>query len=149
MKMPRPIISQQMYNILIRQLEIEYFKLTAKHPIHTTIYNPLAGGLLSGAPGKRFEDNTLYQRRYLSDAMRRATDALAAVSSSAGMSLVELAYRFVLRPGVDSILVGPGSLAHLEDAISAHEKGPLDESMRAKCDEISRALAGTDATYAR
>ena len=35
--MPRPVVSQQMYNLLIRQLDIEYFKFTARHPIHTTI----------------------------------------------------------------------------------------------------------------
>src|SRR5262249_40608474 len=46
--MPRPVIAQQMYNVFIRQLDIEYFPFTRQYPIHTTVYNPLAGGLLSG-----------------------------------------------------------------------------------------------------
>ncbi|HEX7663061.1 MAG TPA: aldo/keto reductase, partial [Polyangiaceae bacterium] len=46
-KQDRPVASQQMYNLLIRQLDIEYFKFTKKHSIHTTTYNALAGGLLA------------------------------------------------------------------------------------------------------
>lgn len=147
--MPRPIASQQMYNALVRQLEIEYFKFTKKHPIHTTVYNPLAGGLLSGSAGKRFENNALYQRRYLTPAMQHAVDALQPIAKDAGMTLVTLAYRWLVdRPGVDSILVGPASLAHLDDAIAACSSS-LQADVRAKVDGVYRELAGTDATYAR
>jgi aryl-alcohol dehydrogenase-like predicted oxidoreductase len=154
--MPRPAIAQQMYNVLIRQLEIEYFKFTARHPIHTTVYNPLAGGLLSGkhrrgAPtaGSRFDDNALYQRRYWSEPFFRATDELLGVAEGAGMSLVDLAYAWLARrPGVDSILVGPATVAHLDAAIEARER-VLDEGTLAAVDRAYRELAGTDATYAR
>ncbi len=147
--MPRPAVSQQMYNTLIRQLDIEYFKFTQRYPIHTTVYNPLAGGLLSGAPGKRFEKNTMYQRRYLSEAMLRATSRLGDVAKAAGMTLVTLAYRWIIgRPGVDSILVGPGSFQHLDDALAACT-GALDDEVRAKADAIWLEMSGTEATYTR
>jgi aryl-alcohol dehydrogenase-like predicted oxidoreductase len=147
--MPRPKVSQQMYNVLIRQLDIEYFKFTKRHPIHTTVYNPLAGGLLTGKPGKRFENNALYTRRYLSKTMMDATDKLGAIASEAGIALTTLAYRWILgRAGVDSILVGPGSLEHLEDAIASCT-GPLDEPVRAKVDAVWLEMVGTEATYAR
>ena len=154
--MPRPVIAQQIYNVLIRQLDVEYFKFTARHPIHTTVYNPLAGGLLSGkhqkgapARGSRFDDNALYQRRYWTDAFFAAVDELRGVAEAAGMSLVDLAYAWLARrPGVDSILVGPGSVAHLDAAIEARER-VLDAGTLAAIDGVHRALAGTDATYAR
>jgi len=38
----KPRVSQQMYNLLVRQLEIEYFRFARKHGVHTTVYNPLA-----------------------------------------------------------------------------------------------------------
>ena len=147
--MPRPLISQQMYNLLVRQLEIEYFKFTAQHPIHTTVYNPLAGGLLSGKQGARFEKNTLYQKRYLSRAFFEATAELGKIAERAGMSSVDLAYAWLARrPGVDSILVGPATVVHLEAAIDARLR-LLDEETRDAVDAVHRQLAGTDATYAR
>lgn len=147
--MPRPRMAQQMYNVLIRQLDIEYFKFTRRFPIHTTVYNPLAGGLLTGKPGKRFENNALYRRRYLTKTMTDATTKLASIAEEAGMSLVTLAYRWILgRNGVDSILVGPGSLEHLDAAIEACTT-PLDESVREKVDATWLEMTGTEATYAR
>lgn len=147
--MPRPRISQQMYNALIRQLDVEYFKFTKRFPIHTTVYNPLAGGLLSGKPGKRFESNKMYQRRYLSQAMQDATTKLGSIADEAGMSLVTLAYRWIVgRPGVDSILIGPGSLAHLEAALESCTTA-LDKPLAEKVDAIWLEMNGTDATYAR
>jgi aryl-alcohol dehydrogenase-like predicted oxidoreductase len=155
--MPRPVISQQLYNLLVRQLDVEYFKFTARHPIHTTVYNPLAGGLLSGrhardgstTHGSRFEKNKLYQNRYWSETFFGATERYAAIAERAGMSLVDLAYAWVAqRKGVDSILVGPGTVAHLDAAIDAIDK-KLDEGTLAAIDDAHRAITGTDASYAR
>ena len=155
--MPRPAIAQQMYNVLIRQLEVEYFAYTRKHPIHTTVYNPLAGGLLSGkhtrgekvTSGSRFDKNALYQRRYWSDRMFDRIDALKGIAAEEHMSLVDLAYAWLAgRPGVDSILVGPGSVDHVDAAIDGCAK-VLSEAARAKIDELHRAAQGTDATYMR
>lgn len=155
--MPRPAVAQQMYNLLVRQLDVEYFKFTATHPLHTTVYNPLAGGLLSGkhkmdkstAPGSRFANNALYQRRYWSEAFFEATAELGRVAERAGMSLVDLAYAWLARRGgVDSILVGPGSVAHLDAAIAGSAR-VLDDETRAAVDAVHRELTGTDATYAR
>ncbi len=154
--MPRPVISQQMYNLLVRQLEIEYFKFTSRHPIHTTVYNPLAGGLLSGkhargeqAPaGSRFAGNALYQRRYWSNAFFDATSEFTAIATRAGMSLVELSYAWLARAPIDSILVGPSVVAHLDAAIDACAR-KLDEDTLRAIDAVHRELSGTDASYAR
>lgn len=153
--MPPPVVAQQLYNALVRQLDIEYFKFTRRHPIHTTIYNPLAGGLLAGlhrldadAPkGSRFDGNALYRGRYWRRAQFAAVEELRGIAAAEGLSLVELAYAFVAgHPGVDSVLVGPGSIAHLEAALAARVLSP--EGRRA-VDAVYTGLVGTDATYAR
>lgn len=155
--MPRPVISQQMYNMLVRQLEIEYFKFTKRHPIHTTVYNPLAGGMLTGRhaqdgstlAGSRFEKNSLYRSRYWTDAFFRATGELAKIAEAAGMTLVAMAYAWLAhRAGVDSILVGPGTVQHLDDAIEGCARTLTNETLGA-IDEVHAALAGTNASYAR
>jgi aryl-alcohol dehydrogenase-like predicted oxidoreductase len=155
--MPAPVASQVLYNVLHRQLDVEYFAFARRHPIHTTVFNPLAGGLLAGkhrageAPGRgsRFDDNALYQRRYYTPAMLDRVEELREVAASEGLSMVALAYAWVAaRPGVDSILVGPATVAHLDDAVEALRR-PLSAAAIAHIEELSRAWAGTDTSYAR
>ena len=161
MGLPRPAASQQLYNLLIRQLDLEYFRFARKYALHTTVYNPLAGGLLTGRhlasqpndraalAGSRFDKNALYQRRYLSDVFFQAARAFAETAAEAGLSLVTLAYAWLAqRPGVDSILVGPGSVLHLDDALAAREVVLAAETL-ARVEAIHRELVGTDASYAR
>ena len=153
----RPRVSQQMYNLLVRQLEIEYFRFARKYGVHTTVYNPLAGGLLAGKmmrdatpePGSRFDRNPMYQRRYLTDRFFDLADAFAGLAAEAGRTRVELAYQWVAaRPGVDSILLGPASVEQLDAAIDA-VKRPLPKEVIDRADELHRAFQGTDASYAR
>jgi aryl-alcohol dehydrogenase-like predicted oxidoreductase len=153
----KPRVSQQMYNLLVRQLEVEYFRFTRKYGVHTTVYNPLAGGLLAGKvrrdappePGSRFDQNPMYQRRYLTDRFFELTDAFARLAAEAGRTPVELAYQWVAaRAGVDSILLGPGSVEQLDAAIDALDK-PLPKEVIDRADELHRAFQGTDASYAR
>jgi aryl-alcohol dehydrogenase-like predicted oxidoreductase len=156
-KMPRPAIAQQLYNLLIRQLDVEYFMFARKYGVHTTAYNPLAGGLLAGKhtleaasqKGSRFESNKLYQGRYWSRVMFDHVEALKEIASGAQLSLVELAYAWVLgRPGVDSIIVGPGSVEHLEAAFTASTK-TVDQETRRSIDSLYRATLGTESNYVR
>ncbi len=156
-KLPKPAVSQVLYNLLVRQLDLEYFAFARKHPIHTTVYNPLAGGLLARDPGpgaaipagSRFESNKLYRKRYWSDPLAELTRRFSEVAASAGVDLITLAYAWLAgRPGVDSILTGPGSLPHLQAAFSACEK-TLPAPVFTTVDEVYRAFVGTDACYAR
>jgi aryl-alcohol dehydrogenase-like predicted oxidoreductase len=153
---PRPAISQVIYNALIRQIEIEYTKFTARYPLHTTVYNPLAGGLLAGkhqkgvAPaGSRFDNNRMYLRRYWTDRLFEHTARLGSIAREEGLSPVEFAYAWVAgRPGVDSILVGPADVSQLDAAIDGCAKS-LSDAARKEVDDLSYAFMGTDATYAR
>ena len=145
----RPRVSQVLYNLLIRQLEVEYFRFARKYGVHTTVYNPLGGGLLTGNPGARFEKNPMYQKRYLSERFFELTDAFGRLAAESGRTPVELAYQWVAaRPGVDSILLGPASVEQLDAAIDAVAK-PLPKEVIDRADELYGAFQGTDASYAR
>jgi aryl-alcohol dehydrogenase-like predicted oxidoreductase len=154
---PRPIVAQQLYNVLIRQLDLEYARFAARYGIQTTVYNPLAGGLLSGkhmteshAPaGSRFFKNALYQGRYWNKAMFDRVVDLDRVAKEASLSLVELSYAWLrTRPLVDRVLVGPGSVAHL-DAAHAALALDLPADVANRIDALCIEWQGTETTYAR
>jgi aryl-alcohol dehydrogenase-like predicted oxidoreductase len=156
-KMQRPTIAQQLYNLLIRQLDVEYFPFARRYKMHTTVYNPLAGGLLSGKhtrdgktqAGSRFDKNRLYQGRYFTDAMFDRVDALAGLARAERMSLLELSYAWLAgAPGVDSILLGPASVAQLDEGFSACARG-LSPEIRGLVDALHRMWLGTDTYYVR
>ena len=154
---PHPAVAQQLYNPLIRQLDVEYFRFAGQYRIHTTIYNPLAGGLLTGkhlrdrstVRGSRFDNNAFYQKRYWSDAFFEATEKLARIAASEGKTLVQLVYAWAFRrPGVDSVLVGPGTKEHLDAALEA-QSHVLSKDALGAIDTVHRELVGTDTSYAR
>lgn len=156
-KMARPIIAQQLYNVLVRQLDVEYFPFARQYGMHTTVYNPLAGGLLSGKHsrdgstqgGSRFDKNRLYQGRYFTDAMFDRVDALRDLASAENMSLLDLSYAWLAgAPGVDSILLGPASVEQLEQGVAACERG-LTPEVRGLVDARHRMWLGTDTYYVR
>jgi len=154
--MSRPQLSQVIYNVLIRPIEVEYVPFTAKYPIHTTIYNPLAGGLLGGKhtrdsvrAGSRFDKNRMYLRRYWTERLFEHVASLATLAKEEGLELAGLAYAWVAsRVGVDSILVGPGDVTQLDAAIDGCGR-KLSPATLAKIDDLSYSFAGTDAKYAR
>lgn len=155
--LPPPVIGQQLYNVLLRQLDIEWFPFARRYGMHTTVYNPLAGGLLSGKHqrdgstqrGSRFDKNRLYQGRYYTDAMFDRVDDVAAIAKEEGMSLVELSYAWLARAsGVDSILVGPATVEQLDAGLDACTRA-LSAEARKRLDALYRGWMGTDTTYVR
>ncbi len=154
-RVARPIMAQQIYNLLVRQLDVEYFAFAAKYGVHTAIYNPLAGGLLAGhvpgepPKGSRFDGNPMYRRRYWNDTMHARVGEYRTLAAELGIGIVELSYSWLAsRAGVDSILVGPGSIEHLDAALDGCTR-PLGEEASARIDVIHRTQQGTDAVYAR
>ncbi|WP_224240826.1 aldo/keto reductase [Hyalangium gracile] len=155
--LPRPAVSQVLYNLLVRQIELEYLPFTRRYPVHTTVYNPLAGGVLVGRytpgapppPDSRLSSNRMYQGRYGSDRLLEQVEPLREVAQAEGMDLVTLAYAWLAnRPGVDSILVGPGSVEHLDAALEACARSVSPAGLT-RLDALHQAFVGTDARYAR
>lgn len=156
-RMPRPAVAQQLYNILLRQLDVEWFAFARRYEVHTTVYNPLAGGLLSGKhtrdgktqKGSRFDKNRLYQGRYFTDAMFDRVDALSDLARAENMTVLELSYAWLAgASGVDSILLGPASVLQLEEGVAACSRG-LTPEVRGLVDALYRVWMGTDTKYVR
>jgi aryl-alcohol dehydrogenase-like predicted oxidoreductase len=151
-----PARAQHLYNVLVRQLDVEYLPFAARYGLATEVYNPLAGGLLTDRHadvtadrrGSRFWKNARYERRYWSAPLFARRDELAALAASRGLTVLALAYRFLLARGVSGVVVGPGTAAHLEAALDALTE-PLEPSVMAAIDELHTAWTGTDACYAR
>ncbi|NKX54768.1 aldo/keto reductase [Arthrobacter mobilis] len=157
---PRPVVAQQLYNLVARRVEEEYLEFAARHSLHTMVYNPLGGGLLTGrhnfnekpAEG-RFGDSKLaamYTQRYWDRQLFDAVEQLTRIAGEAGVSLVELALRWLAhRPGVDSMLLGGSRAAQLQANLEAVAKGPLAQDIVAACDEVGSALRGPMPAYNR
>ena len=153
-----PRVAQPMYNAVARGIEQEYLACTERYEITNVCYNPLAGGLLSGKqsleqgplPGTRFDGNQMYLKRFWHREYFEAIEALKRVAGDLGISLAEMALRWVCnREGADCVILGASKMAHLEQNIVASQAGPLPEDALATCDEVWRALRGPTPQYNR
>jgi aryl-alcohol dehydrogenase-like predicted oxidoreductase len=152
-----PTIHQFMYNLTARGADGEYARFSAHAGLHNVVYNPLAGGLLTGryrGPEQRPDQGRftqqLYRDRYWHRATFAAVDALVTLATEAGLTPVELAYRWLLgRELVDAIIVGASGLAQLEQNLAAAAGPPLDRDLRTQCDVIWAELRGPVPPYWR
>lgn len=155
---PLVTVSQQQYNLLSRRIEEEYTAYAAHAELLDVVYNPLAGGLLTGKfrgggdpePGSRFTRQQ-YRDRYWNRAQFAAVDRLAQIAAEAGLSLLELSFRWLWsQPVVDAILLGASRLEHLEANLeAASDTTPLDAPTLARCDEVWADLRGPAPAYNR
>ena len=157
---PRPVVAQQVYNLLARRIEDEYAEFAAVTDLVTMVYNPLGGGLLTGRhtfdadPSEgRFGDSRLaamYKERYWNTAVFDAISQLGTLADKAGIPMTELALRWLVsKPTTGPILLGGSKVSHLQNNIAAIAAGPLDADLVAACDEIGAALRGAMPNYNR
>lgn len=154
---PEVLVSQPMYNLLGRRVEDEYAACSRELGLTNIVYNPLAGGLLTGkhrpgaepAAGTRFSKET-YRDRYWNPAQFDAVGRLAAIAAAAGLSLVQLAYRWVLhRDLTDAMLLGASGLDQLRSNLADLDGPALDDATAAACDDVWRDLHGAAPLYNR
>ncbi|GII60184.1 aldo/keto reductase [Sphaerisporangium krabiense] len=125
---------QPPYSLLARGVEADVLPVCERYGIGVLTWSPLAGGWLTGRyregielPGSRRAE--LLPERYdlTLEANRRklaATERLAHLAEESGMTLIELALRFVLHhPAVSSAIIGPRTMRHLEDQLTATDAG--------------------------
>ncbi|HEY0466705.1 MAG TPA: aldo/keto reductase, partial [Polyangiaceae bacterium] len=109
-------------------------------------WSPLAGGFLTGKyqrsgpqPEGRFADGTHIRARSLLDSSRAfdTVEALEGLARDKGIPVSQLALAWTLQqPGITSPIVGPRTLAQLEDNLQAREV-KLTEQDRERIDAIS------------
>jgi aryl-alcohol dehydrogenase-like predicted oxidoreductase len=152
-----PWVTQPMYNLLARGIEQEYLPMANDFGVSSVVYNPVAGGLLTGKhdrtaplPGTRFDNNQLYLDRYWHPAYFDAVDKLRQIADDAGRSLVSLSLNWLLHhTPIDCVLLGASRLEQLEENLAAIDDGPLPDDAISACDVVWAALRGVTPKYNR
>ncbi len=151
------VITQPMYNLLARGIEQEFLPMVKQFGLSTVVYNPLAGGLLTGKhrrgeplPGTRFDGNRVYQDRYWHPAFFDAVGELADIARRAGRSLVSLALNWLLHhSAADCVILGASRVEQLEENLKACREGPLPDDAAGDCDRVWEKLRGAAPKYNR
>ncbi len=132
----RYISEQPPYNLLDRRIENELVPLALKHGLALLPWSPLAGGILAGrypvdageyAEGSRaVRAGALFQAR-VSRKGREVGARVAEIARERGMTGSQLALLWVKdQPGITAPIVGPRTMAHLEDALGVLDKRLAD-----------------------
>jgi len=141
----RYISEQPPYNLLDRRIENELVPLCQKYGLAILPWSPLAMGILAG----RYPQTTAYpegSRVQLWDTSmvkaritQRGIDVGKAVSNMAqerGLTASQLSLLWIKdQPGITAPIIGPRTLAHLEDALVILDKR-LDDVDRPLFDEL-------------
>jgi aryl-alcohol dehydrogenase-like predicted oxidoreductase len=157
---PPIVVGQQMYNLVARRLEEEYEEFARVVELPTMIYNPLAGGLLTGryrfgedAETGRFasaRNAQQYRDRYWDERLFDAVRQLTAIADGAGITLLELALRWTIsRPVTRSVLLGGSRLEQVAANVELLSRGPLADDIVAAADTVGDDLRGPMPAYNR
>lgn len=104
----RPTIYQGMYNAIQRAIEPELIPVCRRYGIDIVVYNPIAGGVLSGkyktnevpAEGRYSNTNETvgksYRARYFQDATFDALRLIEPVVEKHNLTLLEVAFRWLI-----------------------------------------------------
>lgn len=153
----KPVVTETCYNLLTRGAEQEMIPFLLEKKRGMTVFNPLAGGLLTGKykaekpeQGTRFHDNVVYQQRYWREDNFKAITQLTEIAALEGISLLDLAFRWCLsQPVVSSVITGFSSITQMECNTRALEGGKLDQAVLEKCDTVWKTLYGGRVPYNR
>ncbi len=134
MNIARYISEQPPYNLLDRRIENELVPLCQKYGLAILPWSPLGGGILSGKYTQEMLDTASYpegSRAERSGAFfrdrvtRRAVEVavqLKAMAEERGVTTTQFALLWCKdQPGITAPIIGPRTLAHLEDALPVLE----------------------------
>jgi voltage-dependent potassium channel beta subunit len=145
----KPIVEQPQYNLLHRErVELEYARLYEDIGLGTTIWSPLASGLLTGKYQKGVPEGSRaslpgyeWLRSSLTDPASLATvDKLLAIATELDVPLSQLALAWCVKnPNVSSVITGASSARQVRENMTALDALELlnDEVMQ----RIDAALA--------
>ncbi|MDP6576578.1 MAG: aldo/keto reductase [Dehalococcoidales bacterium] len=151
---------QSPYNLITRDIEYELLPCCASEGVGVTVYNPLAGGLLTGKhdPAKppptdsRFTMERLgkmYSERYWTNTNFEVIARLKETAKKHGRSLTHFALAWIMSNEiVTSVISGVSSLKQLEDNLDATET-KLSEEELSVCDEVWHQLRPSRFLYGR
>ena len=123
---PRFSVIQTNHNVAVSEVNDELRDYCAANDIAIVTYSPLGAGFLTSKhqngvqAGSRFEIIPGHQQVYFHDEAYQRLARLEAVAKRTGHSQTHLALAWALhQPGIDTVLIGGRSPAHLDQAFSA------------------------------
>lgn len=130
-----PTMEQPQYNLLEREkLEKEYLHLFKNHGLGTTIWSPLASGLLSGKYTKGDTKNTrldlkgmdwLKDRVLAEERMKKVID-LQKLADEMNLPLAKLSLAWCLKnPNVSTVILGASKVDQLKENLTVLDVVPL------------------------
>ncbi len=133
----KPVAEQPEYSMLVRaKVDKEYLPLFQDHGIGTTVWSPMASGILSGKynngipEGTRFDTSDPMMKMvydtYLGENVREKTTKLLkgieGIAKELGSTQAQLAYAWVLKnPNVSVCMMGATRVAQVEENLKAVE----------------------------
>lgn len=142
-----PTMEQPQYNLFEREkLENEFLHLFKNHGLGTTIWSPLASGILSGKYTNSGVEGTrlgmqglewLKDRTLAADRMEKA-NALQQFANSLDVSLAKLSIAWCLKnPNVSTVILGASKVPQLQENLQVLEVLPLlTDEVIVKIEEI-------------
>jgi aryl-alcohol dehydrogenase-like predicted oxidoreductase len=140
----RYISEQPPYNLLDRRVENELIPLCQKYGLAVLPWSPLAGGILAGLypPDGQIPEGSRATRAgefFRARVTRKGREVAAKVGEMAqarGLTTAQLALLWVKdQPGVTSPIIGPRTMAHLEEAIAVMDM-TLNDADRPRFDAL-------------
>ena len=126
-----PVMEQPQYNMLHRdKVEVEYSQIYKTVGLGTTIWSPLASGILTGKyadgipDGTRFADEKndwLREARFKEEDIIKTKD-LVKIAGELDMTMAQLAVAWCLKnENVSTVILGASKLSQLEDTMGSLE----------------------------
>lgn len=150
-----PTMEQPQYSILVRQrFEQEYARLYPLLGLGTTIWSPLAGGLLSGKYNHGIPEGSRAKRAGMewwtkgltgeeAEAKFAALRALGEIAKDIGVSQAHLGLAWCLKnPNVSTVILGATRVEQLEENLRAAEAVPkLTDEVMKRIDAATKGVA--------
>lgn len=118
---------QPLYNLVKRQAEVEILPMALSERLGVMVYNPLAGGLLTGkydgadsAGPRRLDENAMYRSRYGDAGVHETSRRFAQFARTEGFSPAALAVAWVVHhPAVTAAILGARNVTQIDDTLKA------------------------------
>ena len=148
-----PYVSQPMYNLLARGIEQEYVPMCKEFGVSMVVYNPLAGGLLTGKQNRErplpARGSTTTRCIWTATGIRRTSMRWTSCRRSreqAGRSLIDLSLNWLLHhTAADCVILGASKMEQLEQNLEASEGARCAPETVAACDRVWQKLRGRHA----
>src|SRR3954471_15531329 len=141
--LPAVVSEQPPYNLLDRRADNELLPMCEHHEVAVIPWSPLAGGILAGrydrldsVPDDSRAALVPMTRERMNERALAVAVAVGELARERGLTTSQLSLLWAKdQPGVTAPIIGPRTLAQLDDALGVLDVA-LDEDARAACDAL-------------